>query len=140
MTTEHRRAPRRRIVSVDRVGSWGGFQYLHTLECGHTESRKRTARTDEINCIWCLRTEVRDEEIRSLTSAQSTPLSAYTDGPNLVDEEIRMEKIRSTLAARFSVPVDAIGLSIEDNAGSLVVKNCVIYLSAADVARIVAPR
>jgi hypothetical protein len=51
-----------------------------------------------------------------------------------------VEKIRATLAARFNVPIDAIGLSVEDVAGSLVVRNCVIYLSAADVTRIVTPR
>jgi hypothetical protein len=140
MTTEHRRAPRRRVVSVDRVGAWGKFQYLHTLDCGHTESRKRAARTEEITCVLCLRTDGREEELRGLFSPQPTPLSSYDDGPSLVDEELRVEKIRATLAARFNVPIDAIGLSVEDVAGSLVVRNCVIYLSAADVTRIVTPR
>jgi len=140
MASEHRRAPHRRVVSIDKVGQWGQLQYLHTLECGHTESRKRAARTDEIACVWCLRTDDRDDDIRSLTNGQSTPLTAYDDGPNLVDEEIRMERIKSTLAARFGVPVDAVGLLIEDSAGALVVKNCVVYLSAADVTRLTAPR
>jgi len=136
MTTEHRRAPRRKVVSIDKVGKWGQVEYLHALECGHTESRKRVARTDEIACAWCLRTESRDDDIRSL----GTPLTAYDDGPSLVDEEIKIEKIRSILAARFGVPVDAVGLSVEDAAGSLVVKNCVIYLSSSDVARLTSPR
>jgi hypothetical protein len=87
-----------------------------------------------------LRTDGREEELRGLFSPQPTPLSSYDDGPSLVDEELRVEKIRATLAARFNVPIDAIGLSVEDVAGSLVVRNCVIYLSAADVTRIVTPR
>lgn len=140
MTTEYRRAPRRRVVNIERVGRWGKLEYLHTLDCGHTESRKRAARTEDIACAWCLRTETRDQDIRSLTGGQATPLIAYEDGPSLADEETRMEKVKSTLAARLGIPVDAVGLVVEDVAGALVVKNCVVYLSAADVTRLTLPR
>lgn len=133
MTTERRRAPRRRVVSIEKTGRWGNVVYSHTLSCGHKDVRKRAASSSEISCIWCLRAEERDKEIKALASPLKSNVF-YDD--NLADEEIKIEKTRAALAAKLGVPMEAIDISVEDSAGSLFIRSAIIYLSARDVARI----
>jgi len=136
MTTEHRRSPRRKVLNIEKTGPWGKVVYVHHLECGHTERRKRAATTPELACAWCLRAREKDKEIKSLSAI---PLVADAE-PNLADEEIRVEKLRSLIAARFSVPSDAVDISVEYVSGSLVVRHGLVYLSPNDLARLATPR
>lgn len=131
MTTEHRRAPRRKIVSIDKSGSWGNVEYRHHLSCGHIETRKRQAPTGEIACAWCLRAEIKDKEIKSLVGAQPKPLLGIDS--EFADDELAIERTRATIAARFGVPGDAVDIASEDINGRLVIKSATIYLSARDV-------
>lgn len=131
MTTEHRRAPRRKIERIDKSGSWGKVEYRHHLSCGHIETRKRAAPTDEIACAWCLRAEQKDKEIKSLVGAK--PPILLTAESEFVDDEIAIEKARATIAARFGIPVDAVDVASEDFNGRLVIRSATIYLSALDV-------
>ena len=132
MTTEHRRAPRRKVTNIEKTGPWGKVVYLHHLECGHTESRKRAASTSELACAWCLRAKEKDKEIKSLSALPAIP----DVEPNLADEEIKIEKLRSVVAARFAVPSEAIDISVEFVAGNLVIRHGIVYLSATDLARL----
>jgi hypothetical protein len=131
MTTERRRAPRRKIVRIEKIGKWGSVTYHHHLSCGHMESRKREAPSDEIACPWCLRAEEKDKEIKSLTRAPI--VLAFEDA--LADEEIKIERTRAALASKFGVPQDAVDVNSEDVMGTLVIRSATIYLSAQDVAR-----
>lgn len=137
MTTERRRAPRRKIVSVEKTGRWGQLSYVHNLACGHNDVRKRAATTDEIACMWCLRAEEKDKELKKLT-APAVQSVFYDD--NLADQEIRIEKTRAALASRIGVPMEAVDISAEDISGELVIRSAIVYLSAKDVARIAEQR
>lgn len=131
MTTEHRKAPRRKITSIEKTGGWGNVSYVHHLSCGHAESRKRAATTGEIACVWCLRAEQKNEEIKALV--RIAPLPPVE--PSLADEEVKIEKTRAAISIRFGVPLDAVDISVEDVAGNLQIRSATIYLSAQDVAR-----
>jgi hypothetical protein len=133
MTTERRRAPRKKITSIEKVGRWGQVVYNHKLSCGHIDSRKRAATSDEIACMWCLRAEEKDAEIKKLSAP---PVQSVFYDDNLAEEETRIEKTRAALAARIGVPMEAVDVAAEDVNGILVIRSAVLYLSARDINRI----
>lgn len=55
--SERRRAPKRRVVDVRRVGTYPNVTWQHSLDCGHVESRKRKAPAERIGCPTCLARE-----------------------------------------------------------------------------------
>lgn len=134
MTTEHRRAPKRDVVEITRTGAWGHVKYQHKLSCGHIESRPRAASSKTLACAWCLRAEEIDLQIKSLAAppTQITPEQEQS----LTTFETSVEKLRAGLAAKFSVPLDAIDITAVDINGQLVIKSGLIFLSANDVARL----
>ena len=132
MTTDHRKAPRRNIVSVTKAGSWGNVTYRHELSCGHVEVRKRAAPTKDIACAWCFRARQRDAEMKSLVRGPFI----LSDEPDLSSQEMHIDKKRAALSSRFGVPLDAVDVMSEDINGELVIKNAVIYLSALDVEKL----
>jgi len=134
MTTEHRRAPKREVVEITRAGAWGQVRYQHKLSCGHIESRPRAASSKTLACAWCLRAEEIDKQIKSLSAppVQIVP----EEEQSLTSFETNVEKLRAGLAAKFSVPVDAVDISIVDVNGQLVIKSGLVFLSANDIARL----
>lgn len=133
MTTERRRAPRRKITSIEKIGRWGQLSYHHKLSCGHVDIRKRAATSDEIACMWCLRAEEKEVELKKLTTP---PVQSVFYDDNLAAEETRIEKTRAAIAARIGVPMEAVDIASEDVGGLLVIRSAVVYLSARDINRI----
>lgn len=134
MTTEHRRAPKRDVVEVTRIGAWGQVRYQHRLSCGHIESRPRAASSKTLACAWCLRAEEIDKQIKSLSAP---PATVFPEKEQSLDTfETDVEKLRAGLASKFSVPLDAIDISIVDVNGQLVIKSGLVFLSANDIARL----
>jgi hypothetical protein len=111
MTTERRKAPRRAIVSIEKIGAWGQLTYQHKLSCGHIDVRKRKASSSDIACMWCLR--AKEKQV-----------------------ETRIEKTRAAIASRIGVPMEAVDVASEDINGQLVIRSAVVYLSSRDVIRI----
>lgn len=134
MTTEHRRAPKREVVEVTRIGAWGQVRYQHKLSCGHIESRPRAASSSTLACVWCLRASEMDQQIKSL-SAPALQIDV-SEEQSLTAFETSVEKMRAGLAAKFSVPIDAVDITIVDENGLLVVKSGLVFLSANDIARL----
>ena len=137
MTTEHRRAPRRKILEVSREGAWGKVKYKHLLECGHTEIRDRASSTTSLACAWCLRVDVRSKEINALSRGVRGP---YVDtSPSLAASEINLSKTRAALSSKFGVPLDAVDVVSNDVNGNLEISYAIIFLSSGDVVRLVKP-
>jgi len=137
MTTEHRRAPRRKIVEVSREGAWGKVKYKHLLECGHTEIRPRASSTPSLACAWCLRVDVRQKEINALSIINRGP---YVDvSPLMASDEITLSKTRALLSSKFGVPLDAVDIISSDVNGNLEINYAIIFLSSGDVARLMKP-
>jgi len=132
MTTERRKSPRRQVLRIEKVGSWGNVLYHHHLECGHVEIRNRVAPAQQIACAWCFRANEKDKEIKKLIRPTNISISEN----NIVDDEIRIEQSRAAIASRFAVPLDAVDISSEDYAGQLIIRGATIYLSPEDVDRI----
>lgn len=134
MTTERRKAPRRKIKSIEKIGKWGQVSYNHNLVCGHVDIRKRAATSDEIACMWCLRAEEKEAELKKLTSPPVSQSFLHDD--NLAAEETKIEKVRATISARIGVPMEAVDVAAEDVNGQLVIRSAVVYLSPRDISRI----
>jgi hypothetical protein len=135
MTTEHRKAPRRDVVEISREGAWGRVKYKHLLSCGHTEVRPRAATSPKLACAWCLRAEAKNEEIKAL-GAGIQQIDASDINRKLATEEIDISRTKAIIATRFQIPIEAIDVVATDVNGNLVIQHALLFLSAADVARL----
>lgn len=137
MTTEHRRAPRRVILSISREGAWGKVKYKHVLECGHTEVRDRASSSPALACAWCLRVGERAKEIDALSRTTRKP---YVDASSsLAIDEINISKARAALSSKFNIPLDSVDIASSDVNGNFEINYALIFLSAGDVARLIKP-
>ncbi len=133
MSTEHRKAPRRKVKEIRRVGTWGKVMYEHVLECGHTETRNRKATVPKIACAWCLRTSAKEIEIRAL--ANPAPLPDDYDS-QLLKSETEIDRVRAKIAHEFRIPLEQVDVASVDVTGKLQISGAVIWLSASEVRRI----
>jgi hypothetical protein len=134
MSSEHRRAPKRQVVDITRTGAWGRVRYVHKLSCGHSESKPRAATTPSLACAWCLRAEQKDLEIKALSSPST--LIPIKEEQSLSVFETGVDKMRAAIASRFSIPQDAVDITVVDENGELIIKSAVVFLSSLDVARL----
>jgi hypothetical protein len=130
MTTEHRKSPRRKIKSIERIGTWGNLKYHHLLECGHTEVRARASSAPKLACAWCLRVEDKKDELSGLV------LTGNRTDENFDEMFIRQldneSRVRAEIAKRLQVPVDAIDVTIDDISG---IRAARVFFSPSDVSR-----
>ena len=133
MTTEHRKAPRRTVESIERIGNWGSVKYHHKLECGHVEIRARASRAPKLGCAWCLRTASKALEIGAVTKRFEGPLD-YDE--RMRENEIQVARLRGSLASALGVPAEAVDLVVTEKGADLIVESAVVYLSPRDIGRI----
>ncbi|NBX50818.1 hypothetical protein EBT25_12970 [bacterium] len=133
MTTEHRKAPRRKVVEINKTGTWGNIQYTHVLECGHREKRARAATSKELACVMCLR--MKDKELEMTALAKPKQISAEYD-VDVNSKETIAQMMRAGIAANLKIPHEAIDVVMRDNNGNLEISSVVLFLSAADASRI----
>lgn len=131
MTTEHRKAPRRKVIEINRVGSWGNVVYEHKLECGHTERRPRAASSETLACAWCLRSQAKELEIRSLSSP------AKTKELDLSHTEVEIARIKATIAHTLNVSLEQVEVSVVDKFGEQKISGAVVFLSESDVRKLI---
>jgi hypothetical protein len=131
LTTEHRKAPRKKVISVTRVGEWGNVSYEHLLSCGHIEVRPRKAGTNALACAWCFKSTNLGKELLQL----GAPLSPYADEDSSSDES-RINDIRASIAARFNVSLESVDVvSVVEN-NELKIQYATVFLSSLEVGRI----
>lgn len=132
-----KKAPRQKILSIERQGAWGRVEYLHILECGHTEKRKRASTTDVMACSWCVVAEEKGAQLQSLAQV---PQSQELDddimdilGGSLASSEKAVAKLRADLASRLNVPPDYVDIVTLDDEGSLSISYAVVFIPAGDI-------
>jgi len=131
VTTEHRKAPRRKIESINRVGAWGNVVYEHRLECGHTERRQRAASSESLACAWCLRSQAKELEIRSLSQP------AKTVEPDLQHTEVEIARVKAKLSHALGVSLEQVEVSVVDKFGEQRISGAVVFLSEGDVRKLI---
>ncbi len=133
MTTEHRKAPRKKVISIKKIGEWGDISYEHLLSCGHVEVRPRKASTKALACAWCFKSVNMGRELLQLGHS-SSPYEE--DSPS---DEFRINSIRASVAARFNVSLDSVDIISTVESGELKIQYATVFLSSLDVARITKP-
>lgn len=131
MTTEHRKAPRRKIIGINRVGSWGSVVYEHKLECGHTERRPRAATSETLACAWCLRSQAKELEIRSLQAP------AKTVDLDIPHTEVEIARVKAKLSHTLGVTLEQVEVSVVDKFGEQKISGAVVFLSESDVRKLI---
>lgn len=133
-------APRRKLVSVDKVGEWGNFEYVHSLECGHVIVRKRESFAKKLTCEACVLAVAKDAELRALAVAPVRPKPTDLDDLLTIDDdqlaEVEAGRVRAGLASELKVPLEVVDVIVADIDGRLVVSSAVVFLSATDAKRI----
>lgn len=133
MSTEHRKSPRRKILEIRKTGTWGNVQYVHILECGHSETRARAATSKELACVMCLRLKAKEIEMTSL-SKPSIVDDSYDTNVNI--KETRAQMIRAGIASSLKISHEAIDVVMRDVNGNLEISSVVLFLSATEASRI----
>lgn len=133
MTTEHRKAPRRKVTEIRRVGGWGQVSYHHVLSRGHIEKRARASKAPKLACVFCLRAE----QVVQTMSALNTPTkSEELDDEKYASFETTVQMAKASLASQMNIPIDSVDVAIADEAGILRIRYATIFLSERDVRRL----
>lgn len=133
MTTEHRQAPRRKIIEIRRSGAWGKVKYEHVLECGHSETRTRASTAPKIACVWCLRSKFKQIEMKALSTP--APINDSVD-EMFLKAETEIGRVRAQISHEFKVPLEQVDVVATDVNGSTKINYVKVFLSPADVRRI----
>jgi len=136
MTTEHRKAPRRQIREISRVGGWGNVKYHHLLECGHIEVRARASSAPKLACVVCFKVDKLDHELRNLPVAEEISFEIIDFDAEVGKDEVRISRMTATIAQTFGIPVDAVSIQTAFIGGRLRVRSAHIFLGAHDVERL----
>lgn len=103
-----KRAPRRDVSSVSRVGEWGKISYHHILTCGHLEARRRMTRVGgQMACPQCL----------SVAAIRARPRLGGDEVGAQYDETVALSialeaNIRAVVSSRLSVPAESIDVVV----------------------------
>ena len=130
MTTEHRKSPRKKVISVKKVGAWGNVSYEHLLSCGHIESRPRKASTKALACAWCFKSVNMGKQMMQLGSSVS-----YMEEDSS-SEESHINSIKASIAAKFNVSLDSVDVVSTFENQELKIQYATVFLSSLDVGRI----
>lgn len=137
MTTEHRKSPKRAVVEIRKIGSWGNIGYHHHLECGHVEVRPRASKAPKLACVWCKRSAEKAKEIAEYAPKPSFVLPSDDHFDDTFSTgEVEVARIRAELAKIVGIPLEAVDVSVHWPSGSPKVQGAVLFLSAGDVERL----
>jgi hypothetical protein len=125
---DRHRAPRRAVIRVTHVGGYGNVWWLHELECGHTERRKRAAPSTHIGCASCKHSE------RAYAASLARP---GVDPALDAQVEIEADRLKAKLASALGVPLDAVGVSVRQGGSALEISGAMVFLHAAAAYEIV---
>ena len=130
MTTEHRKSPRKKVISVKKVGAGGNVSYEHLLSCGHVEARPRKASTKSLACAWCFKSVNMGKQMMQLGSSVS-----YMEEDSS-SEESNINSIRASIAAKFNVSLESVDVISTFENQELKIQYATVFLSSLDVGRI----
>lgn len=144
MKINKKSAPQRAVVDITKTGSWGNVEYLHKLDCGHTEVRKRHAGTKLISCTGCVKAQMAEETLAQL----ATKTTIFVDVADIHDElateiasyEQDIGRTRASLAAALGVTVADVELIVtESDNGSLTVSQAMVFLGPSAINNLIKP-
>ena len=138
MEINKKKAPQTAVVEIVKSGGWGNVTYIHKLECGHTEVRKRHAGSKYIACSGC----VMAQQMEMTTKQMASSLPVYVE-PTVIYDPIATEiasfeqdigRIRASLAKALNVTVGDVELIVTENDnGELTVSQAMVFLGPSSI-------
>jgi len=111
--------PRRDIKRVSRVGEYGSVWWLHELECGHIEKRKRASSKSQVGCAAC-----KSEERMKIGVMRHSDFDSGSDA----QVQIEADQLKAKLASALGVPLDAVGVQVAMTGQKLQISGAMIFL------------
>lgn len=138
MEINKKKAPQRAVVEIVKAGGWGNVSYIHKLECGHTEVRKRHAGSKYIACAGC----VMAQEMSKTTAEMASARPVFADTADIHDEmfaalatvEQDLGRTRASLASALGVSVSDVELIVvDDESGNLSISQAMVFLGPSAI-------
>lgn len=122
-----KRAPRRPILEVVRMGDWGEIEYRHRLSCGHTIVRKRVSKSDVVACIDCLKA--------AAFSRGDLPERQQVGDEVVFRADVVNVEVQSALAARLGISPESVDIVMDADGN---IRYALIFVPGDDVSRLTA--
>ena len=144
MKINKKSAPQKRVLEIVKVGTWGQVEYLHKLECGHTESRKRHAGSLVIACTGCVKADQMNQELKTIFSKPQVFLDTADIHDPVSTEIATLEqdigRTRASLAKALGVSVDDVELIVtEDESGSISISQAMVFMGPSTINNLIKP-
>lgn len=138
MEINKKKAPQKAVIEIVKSGGWGNVTYIHKLECGHTEVRKRHAGTKYIACSGCVMAQQMETNTRQMVEAASVyiePTVIYDPiAAELASFEQDIGRTRASLAKALNVTVADVELIVTENDnGELTVSQAMVFLGPSAI-------
>lgn len=124
-----KRAPRRTVVDIVRVGDWGEVEYRHRMSCGHTIVRKRSSKADFLACLECLKASMfANGQISSVS------IEGPSDEVERFSAPINDMAVQSSLANLLGIMPESVDLVLDQDGN---IRYGMIFLSSDEITRLV---
>lgn len=125
------RAPRQKVLAVRHVGGYGSTQWVISLECGHTEKRKRAPKTDHVGCRTC----VQDERllIDVLRMPSETPTAVVNPDNQVVLDAARLA---ARIASLLKVTLEMVDVRISAGDQGLEIQGASVWIPKESLSEI----
>ena len=137
-----KKAPQKRVLDITRTGKWGSVVYLHSLECGHVEERKRPSKTDVIACGKCVMADDFGKRTLGLvrTGVGYESITEMDMNPDPIEiafssSERNVQRIQNSVAGLLGLQPDDVNVFVEQDENMLITGGT-IFLSARDLFRL----
>lgn len=147
MSDEYNRksAPQKAVLEIVKTGEWSKVQYIHKLECGHMEVRKRAASTKKLSCLSCVKSDV----VQQMLTTLSRPV--VIDPPideqwidDIAEDVAQTEQeigfIRAGIASSLTLSPDAIDVVMENTEEGMQLSYVVVFLEPEVAMRLANPK
>lgn len=139
MEFNRKKAPQQRILEIIKSGEWGKVQYLHKLECGHIETRKRAVSTDRISCLGCVRAGEAQNILTELVRPTiiNPPIEdTWSDdiAEDIAHTEQEIGFLRAGIASHLGISSEAVDVVMEQTDNGIQLSYVVVFIDA-DTAR-----
>lgn len=123
--SDRHKAPRRAVLSVTHVGSYGTTLWLHRLECGHVEKRKRKAPASAIGCSVCV--DEQRTEAKSLVQMMKLPDEEFFTSSD-VEVEDQAYRVAAEIASRLNISSGMVDVQISASSGNLRIMGASVWV------------
>lgn len=120
---DRHRAPRRKVRNVKKVGFYKTTEWVIALECGHTERRKRSPKSDHIGCAAC----VNDERllINVLRMPSEEPVASVDPDNQVLFDAAKMT---ANIASLLKIPSEMVDVRVTATASGLKIEGASIWI------------